>query len=82
MRSGTRQGSPHGPMSRRNGLLTSTFRGSTDVGWMDDEQIEAALSQVCCVCAAGIAEECIDPISGQPWLEIRGYPVHLKRCEP
>lgn len=52
------------------------------MSWMSDEAIEAAKSQPCPCCSAGIGDECEEPVSGLPLLETKGYPVHLKRLEP
>lgn len=49
---------------------------------MRDDEIAAALSQRCVCCLAGPGLECVDPTSGEPWLETFGSPVHLKRLEP
>jgi hypothetical protein len=50
--------------------------------FMDDSSIEAAKSQRCPCCPAGIGQECEDPRSGLPLLEVAGRPIHIKRLEP
>jgi hypothetical protein len=49
------------------------------MAFMDDEYIESAKSVPCCCCPAGVGDECSEPVSGQPLLETKGYPVHMRR---
>lgn len=51
------------------------------MAYMSDEYIEAALSVSCCSCAAGVGQECEEPVSGQPLLQTRGIPVHPRRLD-
>jgi hypothetical protein len=50
--------------------------------WMSDDAIEAALSHSCICCPADTGEECVEPITGVPLIETKGYPVHIRRMEP
>lgn len=83
MGSGCRLGvGSSGPTSRKPVWRVRKVQGSTDVGWMDDEQIAAALSQVCVVCGVPAGAECVHQTTGKPLLEETGRPVHVRRLDP
>ena len=49
--------------------------------FMDNEAIEAAKSQPCSQCDATTGEECWVPGTRIPLMEVKGWPVHPRRCE-